>query len=649
MIKPSEIIQGSNYSRGYNNRDYTYTDYSLEQKNVTWKQQLDEEYAYRRALEAKYGKDALKNNQQAIESMLKFKDTLEKRYLKEAEKRERESRKKILEEYKKEGILSSEEKEELKLLRKQDSSERFKDFGKQIGQSVASSIASVLKNINSKVDTYIGVFNDYAAGITTRLQGSDKTFQSIADSVSGKLAGSPVVKQTAVIEKLNELVSSGVNYNVEQRAFLSAITDQMVQTFDVANGTLLRIIRLQQADSTIARMGMESLLNKYLNATYQDTSYLTNVYDTVEGTLVDAISQLGREAGTEFEYVAQKWLGSLYSVGMSESTLTSIAEGINYIASGNVTGLTQNSALQNLLVMGASRAGLNYGSLLTGGVDSKTLNKLLYGVTSYAQGIAGIDNLVVKNQYAQLFGLTMSDLTALLQMGDDLSYVINQTLAYSDAVRETSNQLATMADRLPLAKKVSNVFENVIASVSENIATNTGLYVTWLVTDLVEQATGGINIPSLPFGINLNTNVTDLIRTGLVGGTLLGQIGNVISSLSNGFNNTLYGWGESDYTSRGSGFTGITSGVRTTTSQSLAVGNASGSDIASSAITQATTEAQQSVTGKETSEQDMMDEIRNNVVSIYSILKAVFDDNNSLRVSVSNYGLTNTNVNTSVM
>ena len=63
------------------------------------------------------------------------------------------------------------------------------------------------------------------------------------------------------------------------------------------------MVRLQQQDTTQARMGMEAQLTRYLNSTYQDSSYLNNLYDTVTSNLFEAESQLGRNASIELEYV----------------------------------------------------------------------------------------------------------------------------------------------------------------------------------------------------------------------------------------------------------------------------------------------------------------------------------------------------------
>lgn len=598
---------------------------------------LDKEFEYRRKLQQKYNIADTKQKEQLEKELSKFRRALDMQERKE----DREARKADLKFLIESGQATKADKQQYAQM-------RIQDDVKNLVSSAISNIGSIVKDMTNKVDGYIGVVSQYSASVNTRLQESGKTYDSITKLFSGKLFGSPFVKQTEVLEKLSELVDKGIAYNVEQRAFLSSMTDKMVTTFDVTSSTLLRIVRLQQADSTVARMGMESILNKYLNATYQDTSYLTDTFDTVEDTLVDAISQLGLEAGVEFEYVVQKWLGSLSSVGMSQKTLVELAEGINYLATGNIDALAANQSLQNLLVMGSKRAGLSYSDMLQRGLSPENLDALFSGIIKYGQELAQTENMVVKSQYANLFGLSLSDMTALLQMGDDLAYVIKQTLGYSDAVAETEEQLRTVGKRMSTAELIQNVFDNVMFSAATGLANNAAGYATWLVTNLVEQATGGINIPSISAMVmgtgvlvDLNTTVTQLMKTGLVGASLLGQIGNIVSGLGSGGALSLSGWNASDYTARGTGFTGVKAGVSKTTSSTAMVGNSGGQDIIDNSITQKTSEATQSVEGVDQQEsEEMMEEIRSNVASIANILSSVFDGSSSIRVTVQDYGLT---------
>jgi hypothetical protein len=84
------------------------------------------------------------------------------------------------------------------------------------------------------------------------------------------------------------------------------------------------------------------------------------------------------------------------------------------LGSGNVSALNSNSALQNLLVMATSRAGnLSYADMLIKGVSSSQANELLYNVINYIREIASTDNNVVRSQFAQLFGVSISDMAAL--------------------------------------------------------------------------------------------------------------------------------------------------------------------------------------------------------------------------------------------
>ena len=121
---------------------------------------------------------------------------------------------------------------------------------------------------------------------------------------------------------------------------------------------------------------------------------------------------MSADASIEFEYIVQKWLGSLGSVGVDNSTLQTIAEGINYLGTGNVEALSSNSALQNLLVMSANKAGLNYGTILTNGLGINDTNKLLKSLIQYVQEISNSNNNVVKSAYANLFGVKISDMAA---------------------------------------------------------------------------------------------------------------------------------------------------------------------------------------------------------------------------------------------
>ena len=282
-----------------------------------------------------------------------------------------------------------------------------------IAENLESSFWSGLKSVNNSIDNYLTQYSSYMGIWNTRLQGTDKTYSSISKLVDSAIGMNAYITQSKVFEKLNTYVQEGIAYNVEQRAFLGTVSEKIAATFDAANGTLLQLIRIQQADSTAARLGMESTLTQLLNSMYSDTSYLSGLSDSVSAAILEANSQLSRDGSLAFEYSVQKWLGSMSSVGVSDSTIQSIAQGINSLATGDVTALSGNVSLQNLLVMAANAAGLDYSTLLTGGMNANTTNQLLGGLVTYLQSLAQTENQVVKSQYANLFGVTISDLTSL--------------------------------------------------------------------------------------------------------------------------------------------------------------------------------------------------------------------------------------------
>lgn len=592
------------------------------------KKVLDSIYKYRLALEKKFNKQNEADLKKINANLSKYEAALRK-------KLDKDSSEDLIEAYREAAKIGGATMSQKMAIVAHD----FKKGIKEAGANLGKSLQGAADKAASTVDSYISTWTQYSSSINTRLQGTTNTFEQISKTLNKNLTGNQFVKQTKVLENLNSLVEKGIAYNVEQRAFLASITDKIATTFNVTNSTLLRIIRLQQQDSTVARIGMSSSLNKFLNAFAQDTSYLSEGYESTESALLEAISQLGTTAGTEFEYVVQKWLGALSSVGFSSNTTSSLATALGHLGSGNISALQSSESLQNLIMMGANRAGLSYGDLLTGGLDAQRVNRLMQGIVSYAQEISSTtaNNQVVRSQYANLFGMTISDMTALLQLSSkDLVNISKNMLTYSQMVGETESQLATVGERTPLAERIQNVYDNIMLTTAAGIANNAGTYATWLVTNLVEQATGGINIPSvfaLGTGVDLNTTVTQLMKTGIMGYSLLGQVGNIVSALGASGRLSLSGWGASDITQRGTGFTGIKTGSRLTTSMATQVGNAGGSDIATSVVDQATAEAEKKIKGEEVTTAD-------HIETIMTLLQSVIDGPKQMHVIVDDYGLT---------
>ena len=117
---------------------------------------------------------------------------------------------------------------------------------------------------------------------------------------------SPLIKQESVVSNLEKLVGQGISFDVEQRAFLETIKDKIATTFEAADGTLLRLVRIQQQDTTAARLGMESALTSFLNNMYETTEYMQSVAKSVRNSLKEAETLMGAKSAAAFEYQVQK-------------------------------------------------------------------------------------------------------------------------------------------------------------------------------------------------------------------------------------------------------------------------------------------------------------------------------------------------------
>ena len=102
------------------------------------------------------------------------------------------------------------------------------------------------------------------------------------------------------------MVSQGIAFNVEQRAALDVMKDKIATTFEATNETLLRLVRIQEQDTTAGRLGMESALTAFLNNMYQTTEYMEGIAKTVKGNLEEAMSLMTGENALSFEYQVQK-------------------------------------------------------------------------------------------------------------------------------------------------------------------------------------------------------------------------------------------------------------------------------------------------------------------------------------------------------
>ncbi len=420
----------------------------------------------------------------------------------------------------------------------------FKAGAKDLGTNLKSAAANAVNNIISKsfsavqgsVDSYLGTYTQYMSKVEARIQGAyeDMTYASLNDVIRRNTAGSPYVKYVDVLDNLSKFVEQGITSNLTQRAFLATVKDKIATTFDAFNSNMLRLIRIQQSDSTLARLGMEASLTKLFNNMFGDTSYLNDSLQSVSAALLDVSSQFTSKVAVEFEYITQKWLGALGSLGVGSNTLTSIASAINALGTGDVDYLTSNTAMQSLLVMAANRSGQSYADMLTKGVNADQINNLLAGVIEYVQEITQGQSNVVKSQYASLFGLTMADISAFENVTQDqIKRLYSTGLSYNKAVDEVNDQLNQVPDRMHLSEKINILLDNALASIGTGVANNAALYGTYKAFDILEKLTGGTKLP-LVFGSGSQMSIESMAKSAILGISSIGALTSAVQNWASG-------------------------------------------------------------------------------------------------------------------
>lgn len=538
----------------------------------------------------------------------------------------------------------------------EDRAERFKslytneetgEFDKSVlANSIVGGLASLAQKLENKMDES----GKHQTGIDTRLYGSTSNDQalgsywrSLSSDIMSIAGASPLILQTDMIASLENLVKAGISHNVKLRAFLDTVSDKIATTFEVADSTMLRLIRIQQQDTTAARLGMESALNAFLNNMFETTEYLSNLADSVRGNLVEAQALMGAKDATEFEYQVQKWMGSMYSVGMSDAAVTNIATTVGQLAAGEIEALTQGQT-GNLMIMAANSAGISIADILKNGLDAETTNKLMEATVNYLAQIAQqTDSKVIQQQLAGVFGMKASDLQSIMNLVADNSKTVKNiattNLTNELMMGELVTRAATMTARVSIGEMMSNVWENVQYSMAAGMANNPATYLLYKTAGLLQQAVGGIPISFLNvygFGVDLNTSVAQLMQAGAMAGGILGSMGSMLGALGNmvgGGTTMLLTAGlatQGKTISRGNGAVGANALAKSgaSTSSSGLVGNASSSDMQGATMSDGQDDIDsQGAAGKENNEDATRDDIIDILKMLFGMLGKKIDEN----------------------
>lgn len=453
------------------------------------------------------------------------------------------------------------------------------DYNK--GIKVLQQVHDLVGSLGNKINSELAGLYDNQVKFNARTTSSYDAYGNMLGDISDTLGASPFIRQTDVIKNLNEIANTGSNYNIEQRAYLATLANDISSTFNVTGDELLRLNRILHTDLTASRLGMEQNLTKAFNNTFNDSSFMNSLRDSVASGIMDASSQMSSAGGTDFEWAVETWLGSLTAAGVDSSLVNLLTQGFNYLGSGNISAMSGNEQLQTLFALAASNSGgKSYSEMLVDGIDASDVNILMREMVSYLKEISE-ENKVVQSEYSRILGINgLANLRALGNIDiDTISNIATNANTNIDSSYYKTSSLLNI---------VNTVKSNLLTGIASDIGENPARLLTWITSDLLDSLVGGIKLPSLfamGTGVGLNTSVADLMKVGVLATDVV-NVGKSIGTALKALTST----GIADY----SDFTAQAGGLGANgfgTSLSYAVGSSSLSDIKKSSLASQAKEA----------------------------------------------------------
>lgn len=315
---------------------------------------------------------------------------------------------------------------------------------------------SSFNSITSKYKSYLQEYTQQQQKLAFNLLGSGISYDTIRDSLSA-LSTNSYIKQRDVYQNLTNLVSSGITMNAAQRAFLQTAADQVGLGFQTNEASLNRLIKLQEIDLSEARMAQMAGLKTFLEQNYQNSQYIKEGFASVSNSLLEMQSLMSAQMAMSTEKTIQTYLGAFSSAGGASNSVSSIAQALGAIGSGDFSGLSDG--MQNLMVMAASRAGLSYADLLLNGLDDSKSEQLMTRLLSYVSSMSdmGGGSNVAMNAVAKMFGVTVSDIRAAQQMNV-------QSINVRNVNDDIASFLYNLADSTNKTTQAYTLFENLTSN-----------------------------------------------------------------------------------------------------------------------------------------------------------------------------------------
>jgi hypothetical protein len=518
-------------------------------EKLSAKQVADYEYSLKQRNQKALAKENLKLTKERLDAEAQFAETLmerqaaaEQKIALELQEQQEAAQQKLLEltaQLANRQASAENAQTQAQIRRTEEQIERQTNLLQNNIKTLATMGKNAIDAVGKGVNDYIASYSKYFSDIETRLLGTGRTFDSVKGILNDAIGMNPNVKQIEVLDRIDQFLIRGITRDTELRAALDVLSSKIAPSFEADNDTLVELTRLLQRDTTAARLGMESALMQSLNSQFSDTSYLaTGIRDSVSESIYQAIAQMTAEVGTEMEYAIHKWFGAFSAVGVSDATIKQIAQGVGYLGSGDISSLASNQQLLNLFASAASNSNTELGTMLMNGLSARDINSLMQGLYNQAIKIGTSGNAVTRNQYASMFGMSVSDLVGFGNIDKKtLAELTSDAMTYSEMVDQTNRELKNIGSRTPISEQIENIFDNLFSEIGEGIASNPAMGVLWRVADFVEKS-GGIQLPSVFMagsGVSL-PNVEALMKNGLLMTSGIASMGKIFSGLAATFN-----------------------------------------------------------------------------------------------------------------
>lgn len=432
---------------------------------------------------------------------------------------------------------------------------------KETVELLNNKVTNAIDKLYSSIGTSAKEYNQYIDRIQVRLLGANETFSSITNKLDSVFGASPIFSMKSVLEKVAVAVEKGINFNVESRVAMQVLSEKVAATFDAFDASLLRLIKIQQEDTTKARLGMENTLTTFLNRQFQDSSYLTDrISSTVTANLLEATSMYNAEKSMSLEFSVQKWLGSFYSLGVSSGLIQSISSAIGNLASGDITTLSGNTSMMNLLALASTKGGADFSKLITGDVDATAIDAIFTGLISIVQEITKSENKVALTEYSRNFGIAISDLSALRNVSDTTIKALKEQVQTVKSLNEQVDKESTFAklmERTGGASLGENLYQNFLYSSGKAIGFSPVTYLAWQMGDILAGALQGVKTEIAPWGMGVSLTPSQIVKAAMTTAAALPGLGIMMSNAKslNGINLSALGEGEKSSIVRGTLFT----------------------------------------------------------------------------------------------